>query len=278
MSKQEFILTQVVDVAKTTINSPERNFFLTKVSLAVALYTFLIVNSVYNMVTPEHVPECIRDEAHEATLPITEFLAQNEVYRNALIIIASLLLDICAFTLAMRFVFYDKNYKMGLAGISFYIFRGLLQSVFFMKFPSNYIWGHPGIYSVTVPYAPANDFFFSGHVGICTICFIHFKRSNMKFMTRFAFVTLLVEFFTLLVTRAHYFIDLVTGMIVAHYIYLVADWIEEHWQRRQKEKELSQSSDSPRANVLEAKFLPGATNSNGKKKKKKYSPHNIPAF
>jgi len=172
------------------MNSSERSFFFSKVFLAVALYAFLVINAMFNMVSPEYTPECIKDKAQDAILPITQFLAENILYRNALIIVASLMLDICAFTLAMRFVFYDKNYKMGLSALSFYIFRGIIQSIFFMKYPSHYLWGDPGVFSVTVPYAPANDFFYSGHVGICTICLIHFKRSGLKFMTPFAFITL----------------------------------------------------------------------------------------
>lgn len=280
MSKQEFILTQVIGVTKSNMNSPEKNFFMTKIFLAVALYTFLITNAMLNMVSPEYVPECIRDEAHEATLPITNFLENNPFYRNALIITASLMLDICAFTLAMRFVLYDRNYKMGLVGITFYILRGVLQSIFFMKFPSNYIWGHPGLFSVTVPYAPANDFFYSGHVGICTICLIHFKRDGLKFMTPFAFITLIVEFFTLLVTRAHYFVDLVTGIIVAHYLYLVGDWIEEYLDKRKKEKEINSVKLSPAfvtngasGNTIDgAKLQQTAPLINGKKKKKEKTP------
>jgi len=51
-------------------------------------------------------------------------------------------------------------------------------------------------------------------------------------MQIFAFVTIIVEFFTLLVTRAHYFIDLVVGIVMAHYIYLIGDWIQEYLDKR----------------------------------------------
>ncbi len=247
------------------MGSPERYFFISKVILIVLLYAFLVLNSLYNMVSPGYVPECIHDEVQDWTSPITHFLAANPIYKNVLIVTASLMLDVCTFVLACRFVFYEKNYKVGLVGISFYIFRGLLQSVFYMKFPSDYIWGHPGIFSITVPYEPANDFFYSGHVGICIICLITFKRSGWKNLTRFAILTVVVEFFTLLVTRAHYFIDLVTGLIVAHYIYLVGDWVEEYLQKRNKQQKALKKEGKSVINGQKLEQSPPA--SSGKKKK-----------
>jgi len=267
MSKQEYILTQVIDVTKTQMNSPKRSFFLTKALLIVLLYTFLIINSLYNMVSPGYVPECIHDEVHVWTSPITLYLAANPMYRNILIVTASLMIDVCTLVLALRFVLYDKNYKVGLIGISFYLFRGFLQSVFYMKFPSDYIWGHPGVFSITVPYEPANDFFYSGHVGICMICLITFKRTGLKNLTRFALITLVVEFFTLLVTRAHYFIDLVTGIIVAHYFYLAGDWVEEYFQNRNKQVLLKQEVVIEKTVMDPRKLEQNSPRSNGKKKK-----------
>jgi len=173
----------------------------------------------------------------DLTLPINEFLDQNQFYRNALIITSSLMIDTTSFMMTARFMIFERNFKLPLTLLAMYIFRGFLQNVFFMKFPTNYIWGTPGLFSITVPYAPANDFFFSGHVGLCTICFIYFRRQKVRPMQYFAFVTIIVEFFTLLVTRAHYFIDLVIGIVVAHYIYLIGDWIQAYFhERKEKEK------------------------------------------
>jgi len=224
-------------MAKKQLDSPTKAFFLSKILITVSLYTFLIVNSLHNLVTPDHVPECIKDEMHELTLPINQFLEENRTYKNMLIIISSLMIDVTSFSMTMRFLFFERNYKLPLTILAFYLLRGFMQSVFYMRFPSDYIWSHPGIFSVTVPYAPANDFFFSGHVGVSTICYIYFKRQNSKLMKYFAAITIIIEFCTLLITRAHYFIDLITGMIVAHYIYLVGDWVQDYLIKRQNEKE-----------------------------------------
>jgi len=228
------ILNQVFESTKTKIKSPEKNFFIIKLGLSLGIYTFLFLNSLYDIASPDYVPECFRDEMQEKTLFINEFLAENPFYRNLLIIVASLLMDITVFVLAVREVLFGKNYKRFFILVIFYGFRAFLQSVFFLKFPTNYIWGNPGVFSIVVPYQPANDFFYSGHLGLCVISFITFKRDGKKFLTYFAVVTAFVEFFTLLVTRAHFFVDLVIGMIVAHYIYIVMDWIYEYLDKREK--------------------------------------------
>jgi len=209
------------------------------------LYIFLIMNSLHDIVSPDYVPDCVRDEFHELTLPINRHLAQNPLHRSILIIVASTMMDINVLVMTLRFVFQGRNFKTFWIVLFFYAFRGFLQSVFFLKFPTEYIWGHPGMFSMTVPYAPANDFFYSGHVGLCTICFIDFGREKFKFMKYFSGVAWVIEFFTLLVTRAHYFIDLVIGAIVAHYIYLCGDWVYAYlWPEQKKEEPVQQVNGS----------------------------------
>jgi len=190
----------------------------------------------------------------ELTLPINQFLDQNQFYKNSLIIVSSLMIDITAFISTARFIIFEPNFKLPLTMLAMYIFRGVLQSLFFMRFPTNYIWGSPGFFSITVPYAPANDFFFSGHLGLCTICFIYFKRKNITAMKYFSLITIFLEFFVLLVTRAHYFIDLVIGIVVAHYFYLIGDWIQEYFDKKNLKEKLkySEFKDSAERNTHES--------------------------
>ena len=44
-----------------------------------------------------------------------------------------------------------------------------------MKKPDDYIWHYPSTFSIFVPYFQTNDFFFSGHVGFCTLAFLEFR-------------------------------------------------------------------------------------------------------
>jgi len=237
--KPDLLAIEIYDSIKKQMSSPMMQgklFFLSKVSLVLVCYTFLVLNSINDYVSPELVPECMQDKMQDLTLPLNRHLAANPAQKNALIIFASFMIDTNVFIMSARWIIFGKSFKTFLTIFCFYAFRAFMQSVFFMGYPTDYIWGHPGMFSVAVPYQPANDFFFSGHVGLCVICFLDFKRENVPFMKQFAFVSIFVEFFVLLVTRAHYFIDLVTGLIVAHYVYLLGEWIYAHYAKKQEKK------------------------------------------
>jgi len=82
-------------------------------------------------------------------------------------------------------------------------------------------------FSVAVPYFVTNDFFFSGHIGICTIFFLEFKRGNHKILKHLAVAAVVINYITMLVTRGHFIIDLCVGLVAGHYCFRIAEWIEK---------------------------------------------------
>ncbi len=93
-----------------------------------------------------------------------------------------------------------------------------------MKYPEGYLWEYPGFPSIFVSYLKTNDFFFSGHVGLPIIIALECHKLNKKYLMIFCLFTCLVEGCTMVVTRGHYIIDIVTGMAMAHYFYLVVEY------------------------------------------------------
>ena len=92
-----------------------------------------------------------------------------------------------------------------------------------MKYPEGYLWEYPGFPSVTVSYLKTNDFFFSGHVGFPIIIALESHKLNKKYLMVFCLFTSFFEAFTMIVTRGHYIIDIITGMAMAHYFYIVVE-------------------------------------------------------
>ena len=92
-----------------------------------------------------------------------------------------------------------------------------------MKYADNIIWKYPGIPSISVTYLITNDYFFSGHVGLPTLAALECRKLGYRKIMYLAIFTIFVEAFTLHVSRLHYCIDLITGVIVAHYIYIFTD-------------------------------------------------------
>jgi len=207
-----------------------RRFLITKVIVVFIGLGFLIFNSLNDAIQPTRTVDCLIDYFHEWTNSINHFLHDNNVARNILIGFASFLIDFNILALCLRWIWYGKSLRLFFCILVFYVFRGVTQRLFSEKFPPDYIFWYPGFPSLTVPYAPANDFFFSGHVGICTICFLEFYKDKAKVLSIIAFLSIFVEFFTLLVTRKHHFVDMVVGFIIAHYIFKFGLWVDESTQ------------------------------------------------
>jgi hypothetical protein len=92
-----------------------------------------------------------------------------------------------------------------------------------MKFADNMLWRYPGFPSIGVSYLMTNDYFFSGHVGLPVIIALESKKLGYNKMVYLAIFTIFVEAITLHISRMHYCIDLITGVIAAHYIYIFGD-------------------------------------------------------
>ena len=86
------------------------------------------------------------------------------------------------------------------------------------------IWFDPGFPSLTVPYHDTNDFFFSGHLGITTIYLMEYHVQGYRCLTAFCVVLAIYMWIFLTSMRVHYVIDLVTGVLFAHWAFIQADW------------------------------------------------------
>lgn len=86
-----------------------------------------------------------------------------------------------------------------------------------------FLFRYPGFPSLVVPYHDSDDFYYSGHIGACTILFLECKAQGW---TRYSYMCLFVlcnvwAFMTFI--RTHYVIDMVTAVIVAHYTHMIAE-------------------------------------------------------
>lgn len=102
------------------------------------------------------------------------------------------------------------------------------KNTFLLPYPKGYLWDDPGVYSMTVPYAKSNDFFYSGHISTAVICIMEFRSNKEKFMLYFSIATLIVQIALMVALRGHYMIDLLAGLIFGHYFFIIAEhfsWI-----------------------------------------------------
>ena len=77
------------------------------------------------------------------------------------------------------------------------------------------MYDYPGLPSMIIAYFDTNDFYYSGHIGLCLLYSFEYYTIGQKKMglTGFAITIFMWGFLTIM--RVHYFIDLVSGIIVA---------------------------------------------------------------
>jgi membrane-associated phospholipid phosphatase len=80
------------------------------------------------------------------------------------------------------------------------------------------IWHYPGFPSLLVTYNVANDFFFSGHTAIAVFSALEIAQLRKLWLTAIAVVVVLFEVAAVIVLRAHYTMDIFTGLLAALWV------------------------------------------------------------
>ena len=204
-------------------------FLLTKIAISLLMLLFFSQNSVNLFPFHFHSSEnfsCIYDVSFKWSSPINRFLEDNLMLKRILIIYSSLLMDLQFMLIMLTFTCLAHNVRFPMIFVSFYLLRGILQNIFVFSFPDDYIWGHPGIFSLTISYAKTSDFFYSGHVGSSMLCMFEFNRyeffdKRFSYLKYFSLNSALTQAFVQIVFRGHYVIDVICGFVFAHYFYIL---------------------------------------------------------
>ena len=155
---------------------------------------------------------------------LTRFLASDLQYRDYALIFGSSVLDITFLFVLIHFILYGNSSRLIFSLGIFYPLRTVLQLTFLLQWYDTFIFDFPGFYSLVVPLHPGTDFFFSGHIGSTTICMLYFRDNFRERIFYYLSIPIVfLEGFVMLSLRGHYFIDLVFGFIVSHYVYIHAE-------------------------------------------------------
>ena len=85
--------------------------------------------------------------------------------------------------------------------------------------PDGMIWRDPGFPSLLVTYNVTSDFFFSGHTGITVLGAVELSRLGGRRWLYLGILIALFEITTVLVLRAHYTMDVFTGIVTALWVW-----------------------------------------------------------
>jgi len=182
---------------------------------------FFLIIGRYNV--PENEPPCIVDKVMDWLEGVNTYILENPIVRDSLQILCSLFMDVMFLSTFLHWIYHGKSGRLIFVSGMFYIIRAAVQAIWYSPFPPGYWWNSPGIPSLVVPYGRGSDFFFSGHAGFSVICGLEWRKNGNPFMVRFITLGGLYTMFILIAYRIHYSIDVFTGVIVAHWCFMIVD-------------------------------------------------------
>lgn len=175
------------------------------------------------MVKSGEVINGYRDQILIMAEPLNKFFNDNVEYRNQLLIFASSCMDALQIIGFYRWSRFGSSWRFMITFASFYVFRVLVQSLWYIEKPPGYDWGFPGYMSIFVGYGTTTDFFYSGHVGCCVVHALEFNTVGWNIMSYFAIFAMFTQAFTMVVLRSHYTVDMIAGVIFAHYAFILVE-------------------------------------------------------
>jgi hypothetical protein len=166
--------------------------------------------------------ECVGDRLHELTTGANRWFAQVPYRADLLLVLSSLVIDSVGVYLLLHSIF-GPSIRPFLGLLAVFALRQAAQATTALPPPEGMIWRDPGWPSLLVTYGVATDFFFSGHTSIAVWGGLEIGRLPLKGAAVLGALVALFEVCTVIVLRAHYTMDVFTGVVVALLINAYAD-------------------------------------------------------
>ena len=166
----------------------------------------------------------IGDGLHDFTARVNFYLHAHASAANLLLIVSSAIIDLLGIFLLARWIF-GASCRPFLGLVIVLGLRQIIQSVVALPAPPNSIWHYPGFPSLLVTYSVSNDYFFSGHTAIAVLAATEIARLGKRWLTALGILAAIFEIATVLVLRAHYTMDVFTGIVTGVYAAYLAGWI-----------------------------------------------------
>jgi len=222
--------TTAEDVARS-IRAP-RNFAPLFTRIALTVVALIIWFWTQALIGARATPDAgIGDRIHAATASANLYLHTHPAAADLLLIVSSAIIDLLAIFLLGRWIFAGALEPF-LGLVIVLGLRQIMQALVALPTPPNAIWHYPGFPSLLVTYSVSNDYFFSGHTAIAVLGATEISRLRKGWLTALGIVIAIFEIATVLVLRAHYTMDVFTGVIAGLYAAYLARRITSIAHRR----------------------------------------------
>lgn len=173
----------------------------------------------------------IGDWVHQLTARWHGYFATHDKAANRALAVSSFFIDVLGLSMIALAVF-GTDFTPFIGIIVVFILRQLCQMGCTLPPPPGIIWRDPGVPTVLVTYGVSNDFFFSGHTALAVLGAIEICHLAPWWLGALVVLVAVALAVIVLVLRAHYTMDVVTGAFAAWFAADVAQrlspWVH-HW-------------------------------------------------
>jgi PAP2 superfamily C-terminal len=159
----------------------------------------------------------IGDSVHAATASLNSYLQNHPGAADAVLIVSSAIIDLLGVFLLARWIF-RGDFRPFLSLVIVLGLRQIMQACVALPAPPGAIWHYPGFPSLLVTYSVAHDYFFSGHTAIAVLGAAELIRFRKRWLTIAGIAIVVFEVATVLILRAHYTMDVFTGLVTGLYV------------------------------------------------------------
>lgn len=160
----------------------------------------------------------LTDGVHVLTARLHKRYFTNEAAGNRLLIISSLVIDLLGAYLLCTAIF-GVSIRPYIGLVMVFTLRQICQMLCPLPVPSGMVWRYPGVPAILVTYGTANDLFFSGHTAIAVYGAATLAGDWGSWGLALGVLIAVFEALTVLVLRAHYTMDVFTGIVTALWVY-----------------------------------------------------------
>jgi hypothetical protein len=160
----------------------------------------------------------LTDGLHVLTRRIHQRYGTNIAAGNRLLIVSSLVIDLLGAYLLGSAIF-GVSIRPYLGLVMLFALRQICQMLCPLPVPAGMVWRYPGVPAILVTYGTANDLFFSGHTAIAVYGAATLAGHWGAWGLALGLAVALFEAITVLVLRAHYTMDVFTGIVCALWVY-----------------------------------------------------------
>jgi len=195
------------------------------IRLAVTTVAIIIWFWTQSLIGARSVPDAgIGDLLHTVTTSANSYLHDHPSAANLLLIVSSGIIDLMGIFLLSKWIF-GGSIRPFMGLVIVLGLRQIMQWLVALPAPPNAIWHYPGFPSLLVTYGVSNDYFFSGHTAIAVLAVTEIAHAGRRWLTALGVLIAVFEVVTVLILRAHYTMDVFTGIVAGLYAAYLANLI-----------------------------------------------------